>query len=266
MVKCWREVIEGNCGAIGRWFSLTLAGAHSLPLMVLGTFILSTGRQVSWERVKTWNSFLFLGGPKLLIEMLNRLNGKNDQSTDGGRKLAACSTVVNLHLLNLLLYFASDSQYTYIYIYIHVFRICVYMCVYVCICVFMCVYVCLCVYIYIPLDIHWRFGGHTSRLFWQLRWLPKWATQIFKTSLLMYANYGNLCQCNEMGYYECITILDFLDSSNCGLRSWPVNVNVRNAIKRDTMAANHCPKNLIFHPEICGFLYRLETEWTMISS
>ena len=58
----------------------------------------------------------------------------------------------------------------------------------------------------------------------------------------MYADYGNLCQCNEMGYYECITILDFLGSSNCGLRSWPVNVNVRNPIKRDTMAANHCPQ------------------------
>lgn len=60
MVKCWREVIEGNSGAIGRWFPVTLAGAHSLPLMVLGTFILSAGRQVELRGFAV-SLFLYVG-------------------------------------------------------------------------------------------------------------------------------------------------------------------------------------------------------------
>ena len=46
-------------GAIGRWFPVTLAGAHSLPLMVLGTFILSTGRQVESREFRGNSLFYF---------------------------------------------------------------------------------------------------------------------------------------------------------------------------------------------------------------
>lgn len=145
-------------------------------------------------------------------------------------------------------------------------RICVYMCVFVCICVFMwclcvfmCVHVCLRVHSYMYLYIHWRVWWAYFHPILTAA-LTSW---ISHTNFSKGANYGNLCQYNEIMYYN----IRLLGSSNCGHRSWPVNVNVRNPIKRDTMAPTHClEKNLTFHPEMCRFLYGLETEWTMTSS
>ena len=141
--------------------------------------------------------------------------------------------------------------------------ICACMCVYVCIRVFMCV--CLCVFMCIYMSVYTLVGILPAYSDSYVDFLND-PHKFFKRRELMYANYGNLYQHNEMGCYVCIAILRLLGSSNCGHRSWPVNVNVRNPIKRDTMAPKHCLKNIIFYPEIFGFLDRLETEWTMISS
>lgn len=83
--------------------------------------------------------------------------------------------------------------------------ICVYLCVYVCLCdVYACLCVCMCVYVYIHICICiyiGGFGGHTSILFWQLRWLPESATQIFQKAQIM--------ETSASTTRLCITIFDF---------------------------------------------------------
>ena len=157
--------------------------------------------------------------------------------------------------------------YVCICICVFMWCLCVYMCVYVCLCdVYACLcvfYVCACVFMctYIYVSVYTLAG--------LVGILPAYSDSyvdflneprnFFKRPKLWKPLPVQLDGILRM-YYN----IRLLGSSNCGHRSWPVNVNVRNPIKRDTMAPTHCPPKPHFSSRnLRGFCtgWKLSEQW-----
>ena len=154
--------------------------------------------------------------------------------------------------------------------------VCMYMCVYVCICVCMRVYVmfmCLCVFMCFYVCIYIKLYKSVYTLAGLVGILPAYSDgyvdflneprKFFKRPLLMCANYGNLCQYNKMGYYVCITLLDFwvVEIVVIVLGQWRWMWEIPS--KETQWQQNIAPKTSFFIPKFAGFCtgWKLSEQW-----